>query len=75
VHLPEGYEKSAARYPVLFHLYGQQVTNYFADAVMTTERLAEVEKALEIKKDGDLSRGCAAPTHPSRASADRQPRS
>jgi hypothetical protein len=40
VHLPEGYEKSAARYPVLFHLYGQQVTHYFADAVMTTERLA-----------------------------------
>lgn len=40
VHVPEGYEKSTSRYPVLFHLYGQQVTNYFADAVMTTERLA-----------------------------------
>lgn len=40
VHLPEGYEKSVTRHPVLFHLYGQQVTHYFADAVMTTERLA-----------------------------------
>ena len=39
IHLPEDYARTTLRYPVLFHLYGQQVTNYFADAVMTAERL------------------------------------
>jgi hypothetical protein len=40
VHLPRGYEKATTRYPVLYHLYGQQVTHDVADAVTTTERLA-----------------------------------
>ena len=39
IHVPEDYDRTTLRYPVLFHLYGQQVTNYFADAVMTADRL------------------------------------
>ena len=39
VHVPADYDRTTLRYPVLFQLYGQQVTNYLADAVMTAERL------------------------------------
>jgi hypothetical protein len=39
VHLPDDYDRTTLRYPVLYHLYGQQVTGYFADAVMAAERL------------------------------------
>lgn len=39
VHVPADYDRTTLRYPVLFQLYGQQVTNYLAEAVMTAERL------------------------------------
>jgi uncharacterized protein len=39
VHVPDDYDRTTLRYPVLYHLYGQQVTGYFADAVMAAERL------------------------------------
>lgn len=39
VHVPADYDRTMLRYPVLFQLYGQQVTNYLADAVMNAERL------------------------------------
>jgi hypothetical protein len=39
IHVPADYDRSTLRYPVLFQLYGQQVTHYLADAVMTAERL------------------------------------
>jgi hypothetical protein len=39
VHLPEGYESTELKYPVVYHLYGDFVMTYFADAATITERL------------------------------------
>lgn len=39
VHLPEGYESSTLRYPVVYHLYGDYVMSYFAEAASVLERL------------------------------------
>jgi enterochelin esterase-like enzyme/tetratricopeptide (TPR) repeat protein len=39
ISLPEGYDESPGKYPVLFILYGGQVRGYFAEAVHTVDRL------------------------------------
>ena len=39
VHLPIGYETTDLDYPVIYHLYGDFVMTYFADAAVTIERI------------------------------------
>ncbi|MFH1196482.1 MAG: tetratricopeptide repeat protein [bacterium] len=39
VNLPAGYENTELKYPVVFHLYGDFVMTYFADAASFLERL------------------------------------
>lgn len=39
IHLPSNYEDTEFGYPVMFVLYGHDVNNYFAPAVITTEKL------------------------------------
>jgi predicted alpha/beta superfamily hydrolase len=39
VHLPRHYESTSLDYPVLFMLYGDHVTTYFAEAVSILDRL------------------------------------
>lgn len=39
VHLPREYEETRLNYPVLYLLYGQDINNYFADAVIISEKL------------------------------------
>jgi len=39
IHLPPGYERSTASYPVIYMLYGDHVTTYFADAVSAVDAL------------------------------------
>lgn len=38
VHLPEGYNQSDAKYPVLYLLYGDHMTTYFAETVSILDR-------------------------------------
>lgn len=38
VHLPQGYDQSESEYPVLYLLYGDHVTTYFAEAVSILDR-------------------------------------
>jgi predicted alpha/beta superfamily hydrolase/TolA-binding protein len=38
-HLPREYDDTQLSYPVLYLLYGQDINNYFADAVIITEKL------------------------------------
>ncbi len=40
VHLPRGYEGSTASYPVVYHTYGNFISQYYADAFATLEQLA-----------------------------------
>jgi len=39
IHLPRGYEHSKSSYPVIYMLYGDHVTTYFAEAVSVVDRL------------------------------------
>ena len=39
VHLPRGYEGSAIRFPVVYHTYGDYLSQYYADAFSTLEQL------------------------------------
>ena len=39
IHLPREYEESSLSYPVLYLLYGQDINNYFAEAVIVSEKL------------------------------------
>ncbi len=41
VHLPRGYETEKISYPVLFHLYGDNINDYIAPAVVACEKLGE----------------------------------
>ncbi len=41
VHLPQGYHQTDADYPVVYLLYGDQVTTYFAEAVAILDRLGQ----------------------------------
>ncbi|HUS86049.1 MAG TPA: alpha/beta hydrolase-fold protein [Bacteroidales bacterium] len=48
VHLPLGYEETNLQYPVVFHLYGDFITTYFADAVSVIERLHDASKMPQV---------------------------
>ncbi len=39
IHLPRGYEDGKRRYPVIYMLYGDHVTTYFAEAVSVLDTL------------------------------------
>ncbi|MCJ7681044.1 MAG: alpha/beta hydrolase-fold protein, partial [Candidatus Aminicenantes bacterium] len=39
IHLPEDYDQTGLSYPVLYLLYGQDVDNYFAEAMIVSEKL------------------------------------
>jgi hypothetical protein len=39
IHLPREYGETRLSYPVLYLLYGQDINNYFAEAVIVTEKL------------------------------------
>ena len=39
IHLPRDYGDTQLSYPVFYLLYGQDINNYFADAVIITEKL------------------------------------
>ncbi len=41
IHLPLEYEESQLSYPVLYLLYGQEINDYFAEAVIITEKFGE----------------------------------
>ncbi len=41
VHLPLGYQETDASYPVVYFLYGDHVTTYFAEAVSILDRLGQ----------------------------------
>jgi enterochelin esterase-like enzyme len=38
IHLPRQYGDTQSSYPVLYLLYGQDINNYFAEAVIITEK-------------------------------------
>jgi predicted alpha/beta superfamily hydrolase len=44
IHLPRGYEDGTLSYPVLYLLYGGQVTGYFAESVNLLHRLSGVSE-------------------------------
>lgn len=48
IHLPPDYEESHLRYPVLYHLYGNHVTTYFAEAVAILDDLGETARIPEM---------------------------
>lgn len=39
IHLPRDYDETRLSYPVIYLLYGQDINNYFAEAVIITEKL------------------------------------
>ncbi len=41
IHLPQGYQETDLSYPVVYLLYGDQVTTYFAEAVSILDRLGQ----------------------------------
>jgi tetratricopeptide (TPR) repeat protein len=45
VHLPRGYETEKISYPVLFHLYGDNINDYIAPAMVACEKLGETGEA------------------------------
>ncbi|HUU38844.1 MAG TPA: alpha/beta hydrolase-fold protein [Candidatus Desulfaltia sp.] len=45
VHLPLGYESDRIRYPVLFHLYGDNIVDYIAPAMIACDKLGETGEA------------------------------
>jgi len=48
VHLPRGYERSAGAYPVVYMLYGDHVTTYFAEAVAAVDELGPTGQTPEF---------------------------
>jgi len=42
IHLPRDYEETLLSYPVLYLLYGQDINNYFAEAVIISEKLGSL---------------------------------
>jgi predicted alpha/beta superfamily hydrolase len=48
VHLPRDYHNTAQEYPVLYMLYGDQVTTYFAEAVAVLDRLGPTARIPEM---------------------------
>jgi len=48
IHLPKGYKNSTISYPVLYLLYGNHVTTYFAEAVAILDRLGQTARIPEM---------------------------
>jgi predicted alpha/beta superfamily hydrolase/TolA-binding protein len=51
IHLPRDYENTELNYPVMYLLYGQDINNYFAPAVIRTENLGhtgEIPKMIVV---------------------------
>ncbi len=44
IHLPRDYEETRLSYPVLYLLYGQDINNYFAEAVIISEKLGSTSE-------------------------------
>lgn len=45
VHLPRGYETDRISYPVLYHLYGDNIPDYFAPALIACDKLGQTGEA------------------------------
>jgi tetratricopeptide (TPR) repeat protein len=45
VHLPSGYESDRIRYPVLYHLYGDNIVDYIAPALIACDKLGQTGEA------------------------------
>ncbi len=45
VHLPRGYEDDKIGYPVLYHLYGDNITDYIAPAMVACDKLGQTGEA------------------------------
>ncbi len=45
VHLPHGYETDKIAYPVLYHLYGDNITDYIAPAMIACDKLGQTGEA------------------------------
>ncbi len=45
VHLPRGYESDKISYPVLYHLYGDNIVDYIAPAMIACDKLGETAEA------------------------------
>lgn len=48
VNLPDGYESTKLKYPVVYHLYGDFVMQYFADAASAIDRLSGAGKIPQV---------------------------
>lgn len=48
VRLPEGYENTTLKYPVVYHLYGDYVMTYFTEAASTLHRLYDSKIAPQV---------------------------
>ena len=48
VHLPRGYEDDEISYPVLYHLYGDNITDYIAPAMVACDKLGQTGEAPPI---------------------------
>jgi len=45
VHLPRDYESDMIRYPVLYHLYGDNIVDYIAPAMIACDKLGQTGEA------------------------------
>ncbi len=48
INLPRGYEGSAISYPVVYHTYGDYISEYYADAFATLERLGNSARTPQL---------------------------
>jgi len=48
VHLPRGYEGSAIKYPVVYHTYGDYISQYYAEAFSTLEQLGNESRTPQM---------------------------
>ena len=48
IHLPRHYENSDMRYPVMYVLYGQNINDYFAPAVIHSENLGNTSETPQM---------------------------
>ena len=48
IHLPRGYESSFVAYPVIYMLYGDHVTTYFAEAVSVVDTLGPTGRTPQV---------------------------
>ncbi|HUX08118.1 MAG TPA: alpha/beta hydrolase-fold protein [Acidobacteriota bacterium] len=45
IHLPRGYEESRITYPVVYHLYGDYISAYYAEAIAIVDELGDAARA------------------------------